>query len=790
MIDNLFFNVFRNKYIRSIIVRYLCSYNHIDYYFYFNQQIEQKLIKQQKYQYKNNNNNKNSNKNNNKNNNDFEEYQIYFDKIIEIKNELKIKKYIEINELEWIVKNKKFSLLYDKLIMYKKIMKKQIINENSNNFKIKITEDSIYQFFEFNNNFKLFKLFYKLYFIEENHGEYYCKTNTRIIQKAVQSGNIEIVKFLVENGFKYDGDSLRFASSYGYFDILKWLNQTDPTIELDENIINFARGDPIQYEYFNELGKPVIGIRNVGLEIIQYLKSVKPNLIFSQDAIDYSCISGNVDMVDWFYKNANLKCTLFGVEGAIIGNHLKLLKYLLLKKSSDINMADLNSSFSIDESIKNGNIEIVKYIYEKYSKKWSIRGIENSVKKNHFEILKYILSIELNNENSIIKNPNLNYSILDSAFCGGDLNILEYLIKNNFNNSFKSLLNATKFNHDLNVLKLLLNNNNLILNFSQFNFLQAIQNSVFNKNLDSINYLIEIKNNLYNNNNNNNTSSTLEINEFLKMIDRCIITKDLVILKILIEKLNIQFNYRKDLILSNAALNNCLEIIEYLLSLSNFNFKILPTTILMSGNITIAKLLYNYYCLNDHNNNNNKLPIKLSFNINHNKILNNLNLIKYHFFRNDWNFINEDEIIKFASVPNNVEVLKFLKNINSNHYGKEYKFSTKVLSKACFSNSIENVIFINENLNKETVDQFPVIDSSVDNLEITKYLHYQTIINNYKNWCTTKSIDTAAELNNFNTVLFLLENRNEGYSTDVFTSKTIHHSILKLLNSFKHLLKK
>ncbi|EGC30765.1 hypothetical protein DICPUDRAFT_40972 [Dictyostelium purpureum] len=774
----LFFKIWRNNYLRSNIIQWLPSINHCydisEYYLYYDNSNSSEEEEEDGVHFET--------KGFDENDCDNESYFIY-DDIVELKSKLKIKSYSEANDLLWLIKNKHFPLLKDKLIMHKIIKQQQqsnskngkkSFNNNLKNFKLNITENSIYNFCLQNKDINIFKLFFEVY-----GNEYFCTENTKIMEKVVQSGSLEIVKYLIQKGFKFDSESIHFSISFGFFKVFKFLMESmanSTEISLESNTIDFARGDPVLVAKKSSTGQDVIKLRNIGLKILHYLHEIYPDIEYSQQAVDYSCVSGNLKMVEFYGCEKGLLPSEKGIQGAIIGNHLNLLRYF--KEKNLFRESDMYT-FGIDQAIAKGHMEAIKFMHRNLNRKWSHEAIGFAAKFSKFEILEYMYK----HDQDLFKEHLRNTRVLKKASSGGDRRTIEYLMGLGFAGSEHLIIKASKKNN-VELVEFFFDRFKTSVPFSN----KSIDYSIQNNSLEMFKALMKIKGK-YNSINYNSgyhieisgnfsNGNSLKLNKYVM---QCIRNKNLVLLKYVVQhfhKEGLRITSRKENLLLFAAQHD-LSIVKYLLTLPGF--KVTPNIIFASKNRRMAKFLYSMY---DGHSPMNSLVFENS--INHS----NLNLLKYHIQKiiihkkslgetvSIKDILSEKEVSKIASLPNNAKALKYI------HRVYKIPFSNQILRDSCSSNSLENVKYVNEVLESQSVKKY-IMDSAIDSLEIVKYLNFHS-----NQECSTKAIEEAAHLENYMTVKFLLENRKEGFTNNARLKAESFPSILKLLKDHNDLLKK
>ncbi|MGL5028760.1 MAG: ankyrin repeat domain-containing protein [Wolbachia pipientis] len=146
---------------------------------------------------------------------------------------------------------------------------------------------------------------------------------------AVYSGNIDVVRFLIDQGADYnitdnEGTPVYYAFQYGHVRIVKYF--------VEEKSI-----DPMAP--INEYGSTLFGEAIVGgdLDTIKYLMSRKD--------VTYDCN----DLL----------------EIAILNGHLDVVEYLVEEKGVDVNFVGENGWTPLLDAVERDNVEVVEYLIEK-----------------------------------------------------------------------------------------------------------------------------------------------------------------------------------------------------------------------------------------------------------------------------------------------------------------------------------------------------------------------------------------------------------------------------------------
>jgi len=477
------------------------------------------------------------------------------------------------------------------------------------------------------NNFKILKLIIDN--IDKKYINYSDYLYISPLFVSCKNNNIEIIKYLLKNGAT-DSSKESVFSPLCYnnnFEIIKLLIEYNFNV----NVIDNKNCTPLVY-----------AAKNDNLEIIEYLlnNGAKMNVKNSESPLIFACMNNNYVIVEYLLKaRVNVNATEFKIFNngknalffACDNNNLKMVKLLINYK---INM-NCNFGYKVLHPLHiacvNNNYKLVKLL------------IQNNINLHNFELSfnDFIINelspftIFSNKSSTKIINILIKKKIGINEPCSysfpiiiasnlNNLKIVNLLIKNGANINSKDTLNNNALHfaciqNNFKIAKLLIDNK-IDVN-QKNNFLETPLIIVCNNNNYKIaallikknaNINVRDKNNyslIYNSlKNNNNSITKLLLKKNINIFDDnnlnylpifCSVHNNLSILKIIIEKCIIDFNFQDDKgnsALFYACIYNDLDIVEYLL-----NFKI-DLTIKNNDNKTVL----NIAC----ENNNNKL-IKL-----------------------------------------------------------------------------------------------------------------------------------------------------------------------------------
>ena len=198
-----------------------------------------------------------------------------------------------------------------------------------------------------NNRFekKILKKIHKKYKILYGGGD----INDELFE-ACDSGNLENVKLLLENGANIHADNdraLMLASENGYLDIVKFLLKHGANIHAQEDSAIFLAIENEKYDIVKFLVK-----NGVNVDRFLILKSISRN---------------QLNLLKFFVKHGadiHFDNDYPFITASIYG-YLNIMKYLL-EKGSNINAIDMDyNKTALNYAIDEGHFEIVKFLIEK-----------------------------------------------------------------------------------------------------------------------------------------------------------------------------------------------------------------------------------------------------------------------------------------------------------------------------------------------------------------------------------------------------------------------------------------
>ena len=272
-------------------------------------------------------------------------------------------------------------------------------------------------------------------YLVDNGADIYSGNNSPLMN-AVGNGRLEIIKYLVEKGVNIharNDDALAEASKKGHLEIVKYLIKNGADIHTK-----------------NDCALIWASLKN-NFEIVKYLVEKGANIHAKNDeALKYASACGYFDIVKYLVeKGANINAkNNEALAYASINNHLKIVKYLIEKGANIHSENDLALFWAITKDCLN----VVMYLVEKGSilhEKDENDLIIEILEYKYFETLEYLLfKFEFKKENL---NNILNYAL--SGRLNTNLNLIILLLFEYYDNILKDKKIMENIRNHFNILK-------------------------------------------------------------------------------------------------------------------------------------------------------------------------------------------------------------------------------------------------------------------------------------------------------------------------------------------------
>nr|XP_033340901.1 uncharacterized protein LOC117228922 [Megalopta genalis] len=596
-----------------------------------------------------------------------------------------------------------------------------------------------------------------------------------VLHVAVISGNLDIVKFLVDekkadfNVKDNNGMTVLYtAAAFGKSEIVKYL---------------IGKGADVDAK--NNMNRTVLHMAATmcNLEIVKLLISKGVNVDAKDDCgmtvLYMAATSGNLDVIKFLVneKGANIDANAnHGMEMlhvATTSGNLDMIKFLMDEKGVNI-MAKCNSLLYF--SAVSDNLDIVKYL--------------------------------VNEKEANVDNKNeCGIPTLHGAAVFGNLDIMKFLInekKADFNAKEicgRSILHTAAVSGDLDKIKFLVNEKKLDVNAKNDNDVTILHVAVQANNLNVVKYLIDEGANVHAKDRHDVTvlhmaakSGNLEIVKYLIDKGANVDAKNIFGLTILhnaaqsgnVELVNFLINEqefdfttkenKRSTVLHSAISSGNLDMIKFLViekkanvyTVDNRGMTVLEATVL-SGNLDMVKFLINrrkvYYRTKD---NNGRTVLHVA------AIFGKLEIVKFLINEKNLNFNEKDKIGStvwhLAALSCNVEIVKFLLEKGANVNAKD-NFGATALHIVASSGDLKMVKFLvkekNINLNAKDNNDMTILHVAFrsDNFDVIEFLINETKVDfNAVDNTGMPILHLAALSHNIKMINFLL---NKGANVDV-----------------------
>jgi hypothetical protein len=185
---------------------------------------------------------------------------------------------------------------------------------------------------------------------------------TETLEYLVSKGNLELLKFF-RKYLKCSGKISELAAKNGQLDIIKWLHEQGEVFPVQTVINSAMKGH---------------------LELLKFL--VEKGYCIPNYTVELAAGNGHLEVVKYLFELPNSKYYSIDniLESAIKSGNLEMVKYL---HSLGLNFA----RYLVDKAAINGHLEILKWFYEKgYS--CSVSGAFYAIKKNQLKIMDFLFN--------------------------------------------------------------------------------------------------------------------------------------------------------------------------------------------------------------------------------------------------------------------------------------------------------------------------------------------------------------------------------------------------------------
>lgn len=254
-------------------------------------------------------------------------------------------------------------------------------------------------FFIYGDNLNKFQYYYELAMETEELGR-----QSQYMEYLLENNYTDAIKFIYNKEEKTFRQSTLLTG--GNIEFLIWENKLEMIkflMDKEKSYIEFQNFDDYPY-LFDVLAKIT------SEEMIDYFKSINSNFKY----IDKE-------------KNESL------LHKAVMENNLFLVKYCI-DNNFDIEMTNNNGYSPLDLANIYKSLEIFKTLYEKNPKIDMQKIIYDAIYSGNIKIIEYLIS-----KGIVLKDYDFNNELLLNAIKGGNFDMIQFLIKNDYKTSGKKI---------------------------------------------------------------------------------------------------------------------------------------------------------------------------------------------------------------------------------------------------------------------------------------------------------------------------------------------------------------
>jgi ankyrin repeat protein len=170
----------------------------------------------------------------------------------------------------------------------------------------------------------------------KNIGHRLGKDVKKYIVYAIKTNNLEMVKWLTNQNFRWKINSIDIAAKEGNLNIVKYLHQHRPNESKDAFDLAASHGylDIVKFLHYNrnESGTSDaidFAAKNGDLEMVAWITENVPESEASYYAMDYAARNGHLEVVEYLFKNRDEGSSGLAYFWARDKHHYKLTEFLL-----------------------------------------------------------------------------------------------------------------------------------------------------------------------------------------------------------------------------------------------------------------------------------------------------------------------------------------------------------------------------------------------------------------------------------------------------------------------------
>ena len=197
------------------------------------------------------------------------------------------------------------------------------------------------------------------------------------IHVAVNTGNLDIVKLLLDNGA-----SINMKDTFGYTPLHHAANRkkNHDSMEINAKLIDIAnllidRGANLNVDSISDDTPLDLAARNGDLEMVELLINKGANLRYSEKALHHASEKGHLPMVKYLVEKGYPVNKIIGeilretpLDRAVKKDHYDVVRYLVVVGGANINAVTLNRIGHFELNSPSPRLEIAKFLIRKVVK--------------------------------------------------------------------------------------------------------------------------------------------------------------------------------------------------------------------------------------------------------------------------------------------------------------------------------------------------------------------------------------------------------------------------------------
>lgn len=233
---------------------------------------------------------------------------------------------------------------------------------------------------------------------------------TRGLTKATVRGDLEMVKWLHENGFKSTGDPKEYAAEHGHLAILQWLFEISP--ESTEEVMNCAVSNNhlnvVKWLHGNQAegctdAAMIIATSKGYFEMVKWLRANRPEFgpagnpdsgeqkdaiahgHIPATAITFAAAQGYLDILKFFLVDCNENCTTHIMDVAASSGYLDIVQWLHAHRAEGCTQNAMNFAAS------NGHLNVVRWLHKNRTEGCTVEAMNEAAAHGHLHVVRWLM---------------------------------------------------------------------------------------------------------------------------------------------------------------------------------------------------------------------------------------------------------------------------------------------------------------------------------------------------------------------------------------------------------------